>query len=238
MASEQELKTCVALFFPFENPKKPGSKAYERYEQYKHALTYQEFLEYGGTAGDWASACKKGIVGRLQDQDFSECAYHKNFKCSPCVEEDFPEIFKDTIPSPKVVEKPTEDGKCYARVWCQVVGLDKDERINEDKPVRYVSLPYCRCKNKVMKGGEYCKTHTKRFEENTLTMGDIRDEPQDFIGFTSRRKRHAFVGYGSLNEYDPDHAEWKSDESEGKWIWKPEQWRKRKGEWFSGEEEE
>jgi hypothetical protein len=236
--TEQTLKECAALFFKEENPKKEGTKAYERYEKYKHAMDYAEFLELGGTSGDFTHDFKKGFVGRLQDQDFSQCAYHKNFHCSPCSpeKEDTAEIFSDNIPSPPQKKTaPSEEGKCFARVWCQVVGLDKG-KVPNGTQVRWVSLPFCRCKNKVLKGNDYCKTHQKRYENRTLTMGDIRDEPHDFIGLNSRSQKHSFIGFGLLREYDyEDSSTWERDELDDKWVWKPEEWRKNPLLWHTEE---
>lgn len=45
-----------------ENPKRPGSLSYERYERYKSATTLAQYLERGGTTADFRFDCDRGFV--------------------------------------------------------------------------------------------------------------------------------------------------------------------------------
>ena len=44
------------------NPKLAGSKSYERYERYKAATTYDEFLRLGGSRADFVNDRERGHI--------------------------------------------------------------------------------------------------------------------------------------------------------------------------------
>ena len=53
----------ASILFQQTNPKRAGSKSYDRYEQYKSATSYAEFLELGGSrvAGIGGRAVVSGL---------------------------------------------------------------------------------------------------------------------------------------------------------------------------------
>ncbi|MEO1519085.1 MAG: hypothetical protein AAFV95_29065, partial [Bacteroidota bacterium] len=53
------------------NPKRVGSKSHERYEKYKAARSYTEFIELGGLHGDWVYDRNKGFISISSSQPFS-----------------------------------------------------------------------------------------------------------------------------------------------------------------------
>lgn len=50
------------------NPKKMGSKSYERYEFYREGMTVMEFIQAGGTTGDIQHDVSKGFI-KLKDAE-------------------------------------------------------------------------------------------------------------------------------------------------------------------------
>ena len=44
------------------NPKLAGSKSFERYERYKPATTYDEFLRLGGSRADFVNDRERGYI--------------------------------------------------------------------------------------------------------------------------------------------------------------------------------
>ena len=52
-----------------------GSKSYARYEKYKDASTYEEFLELGGRPADFKNDMQKGYIVEVKveaDSDYGE----------------------------------------------------------------------------------------------------------------------------------------------------------------------
>ena len=52
----------ASILFQQTNPKRAGSKSYDRYEQYKSATSYAEFLELGGSRADFLSDRQRGFI--------------------------------------------------------------------------------------------------------------------------------------------------------------------------------
>ena len=72
MSLELELRNGKNFFYQEENPKKPGSKSYDRYEAYKYTICFQEFLEEGGSLGDFKNDLKKGYITPMDDEEEPE----------------------------------------------------------------------------------------------------------------------------------------------------------------------
>ena len=64
--SNEMVKSMLATNAPIviqqDNPKKPGSKSYDRYEKYKKATTLDEMLDLGGSRGDIFFDMERGFI--------------------------------------------------------------------------------------------------------------------------------------------------------------------------------
>lgn len=68
--SEKEyIKRCMIdnkpIIFNQDNPKNKDSSSYDRYERYKKANNYEEFIELGGDNKDYYSDFRKGYLKTL-----------------------------------------------------------------------------------------------------------------------------------------------------------------------------
>lgn len=63
---------CRKIRVQQKNPKRPNSKSWKRYEQYKFAQTTHEYIAFGGTKADLAFDEKRGYVCEIEDHNRPE----------------------------------------------------------------------------------------------------------------------------------------------------------------------
>ena len=63
-----DLKICIDE----QNPKKPGSKTYDKYEKYKYSKTIGEFKKNKGWKEDFKSAINSGCLKFISNNDIIE----------------------------------------------------------------------------------------------------------------------------------------------------------------------
>ena len=172
MSSVMSLVNGGSFFFQEENPKKPDTKSYERYESYKLTITYEEFLEEGGSLGDFKNDFKKGYITANEDESEEE-------------EEEF-------VPNPFVIEseekeEPTMIQSLLMGYGCseEMVGLSEPEQetpvlseeeelplhINEDGSVL----------GEIQEDGEVIVLSEEEEEPATKEMGTQTDNEVDLV---------------------------------------------------------
>lgn len=63
---------CRKIRVQQQNPKRPNSKSWKRYEQYKIAVTTHEYIALGGTRADLAFDEKRGYVCEIKDHNLND----------------------------------------------------------------------------------------------------------------------------------------------------------------------